>query len=84
MSACRRGVVVVYVRGLSWGKARLGVIRDALHRSSKAPLLSCRIVSQLPEGKTGNLMDHILASRPRQPNGSIVDSTVLGKGTIRS
>jgi hypothetical protein len=53
MSACRRGVVVVYVRGLSWGKARLGVIRDALHRSSKAPVLFLKDCKSIARGKDG-------------------------------
>jgi len=43
----------VYVRGLSWGKARIGVIRDALHRSSKAPVLFLNDGKSIAGGKDG-------------------------------
>jgi hypothetical protein len=43
----------VYVRGLSRDKARLGVIRDALHRSSKAPVLFLKDGKSIARGKYG-------------------------------
>lgn len=43
----------MYVRGLSWGKARIGVIRDALHRSSKAPVLFLNDGKSIAGGKDG-------------------------------